>query len=91
MMEDGFIRGAIWAYSVVMGQRTDRDSRDGRGRWGNIQQPTVLADGHHAQQPMTEVEASRQEGSCCEGGSKCRRAGSAGSTAGRMPAATVPR
>ena len=22
MMEDGFIRGAIWAYSVVIGQRT---------------------------------------------------------------------
>ena len=45
--------------------------------------PTVLADGHHAQHPMTEEEACRREGSWCEGVSKRRWAGSTGSTAGR--------
>jgi len=51
-------------------------------------QPTVLADGQHGQQPMTEAAARGQKWGWRERGSKRRRAGSTGSTAGRMPAAT---
>ena len=58
--------------------------RGQKGLWENIQHPT-----RNAQHPMTEEVARGQKGSWCVCVSKRRRAGSAGSTAGRMPAATT--